>query len=136
LPRGELAANKPLDAGVVPVARSTRRTAICAAQVVLFVVMAPFIALVAAEPIITVPWPFASVLDGPKVGFAAEDALEAILAGLGAIVPGGDGHGERSGQVRPPWSSWRSWLVPLRSWPVPFLPSVSGSPGRFSFDDG
>jgi hypothetical protein len=136
LPRGEFSANKPLDAGAVPVARSTRRTAICAAQVVLFVVMVAFITFVAAEPIITAPRPFASALDGSTVGIAAEDALEAFLAGLGAIVPGGAGHGERSGRGAPLWSPWWSWLVPLRSWLVPFLPSASGSPGRFSFDDG
>ena len=125
LSRGEFSANKPLDAGTVPVASSSTATAICAAQVVIFVVMVAFIALVATEPIITAPRPFASALDGSTVGFAAEDALEAILAGLGAIVPGGAGQGERP---RAP-SSWRSW-------PVPFLPSASGSPGRFSFDDG
>jgi hypothetical protein len=133
LPRGVFSANNPLDAEAVPVASSTRRTAICAAQVVHFVVMVAFIALVAAEPITTAPRPFASALDGPKVGIAAGDALEAILAGLGAIVPGADHHGERSGPGAPSplWS-----FVPVRSWPVPFLPSASGSPGRFSFDDG
>jgi hypothetical protein len=135
LPRGELALSKPLDAGAVPIASSSMATAICAAQVVLFVVMVAFIALVAAVPITTAPRTAASALDGPKVGIAAEDALEAILAGLGAIVPGADHHGERSGRDAPPWSPWRSWS-PLWSWPVPFLPSASGSPGRFSFDDG
>ncbi len=129
LSRGEFSANKPLDAGTVPVASSSTATAICAAQVVVFVVMVAFIALVATEPIITAPRPFASVLDGSMVGFAAEDALEAILAGLGAIVPGAEHHGERPGPGAPPWSSWRSW-------PVPFLPSASVSPCRFSFDDG
>lgn len=132
--RGEFSANKPLDAGTVPVASSSTATAICAAQVVVFVVMVAFIALVATEPIITAPRPFAIALDGSTVGFAVEDALKAILAGLGAIVPGGDGHGERSGPGAP--SPGRSCFVPLRSWSVPFLPSASGSPGRFSFDDG
>jgi hypothetical protein len=133
LPRGELALSNPLDAEAVPVASSSMATAICAAQVVVFVVMVAFIALVATEPIITAPRPVSIALDGPKLGFAAEDALEAILAGLGAIVPGADRHGERSGPGAP--SSWRSWS-PWRSWSVSFLPSASGSPGRFSFDDG
>jgi hypothetical protein len=97
--------------------------------------MVAFILPVAVEPIITAPRPVAIALDGPKVGIAAEDALEAILTGLGAILPGADRHGERPGRGAPPWSSWPSWSS-WRSWPVPFLPSASGSPGRFSFDDG
>jgi hypothetical protein len=97
LPRGEFSANNLLDAEAVPVASTSMATAICAAQVVVFVVMVAFIALVATEPITTAPKPVASALDGPKVGSAVEDALEAILAGLGAILPGADRHGERPG---------------------------------------